>query len=91
MDRGGLSGAMEGGRTMTVYMPDGRPAPVLLTESEAIQFLRLDTIDLKHPDHTLRRYRDAGLLRCVQISRRIFYPVDELMAFIDRQKAEVIR
>lgn len=76
---------------MTVYMPDGRPAPVLLTESEAIQFLRLDTIDLKHPDHTLRRYRDAGLLRCVQISRRIFYPTDELMAFIDRQKAEVIR
>lgn len=49
MDRGGLSGALEGGRTMTVYMPDGRPAPVLLTESEAIQFLRLDTMTARKP------------------------------------------
>lgn len=75
----------------TTYMPDGRPAPVLLTEAEALRFLRIDTINLKHPEHTLRRYRDSGLLRCVQISKRIFYPVDELLAFIERQKTEVKR
>ena len=74
-----------------VYMPDGRPCPPVLTEEEAIRFLRIDTIDLKHPEHTLRRYRDAGLLRCVQISKRIFYPVDELLVFIQRQKSEVVR
>jgi hypothetical protein len=53
----------------TIYMPDGRPAPVLLTEAELIQFLRLDLIDVSFPGQTIRRYRDAGLLRAVQISK----------------------
>lgn len=75
----------------TIYMPDGRPAPVLLTESELIQFLRLDLIDVKFPGQTIRRYRDAGLLRACQVSKQILYPLEEVLAFIKRQTEEVQR
>lgn len=79
-------------RTGTIFMPDGnggvQPAPELMTESEAVRFLRLDTIALKHPSATLRRYRDAGQLRAVQVSRAILYPLSELRKFIERKTAE---
>ena len=78
-------------RQHTIYMPDGKPAPPVLTEQEAIKLLRLDTIALKHPESTLRRYRDMGLLRCVQISKKVLYPLDELMEFVERQKEAVAR
>ena len=58
------------------------PCPYLLTESEAIRFLRLDTIQIQHPGDTLRRYRDSGQLKAVQISKSVFYPRDELQRFI---------
>ncbi len=31
--------------------------PALLTQDEAVRFLRLDTLGLKRPDLSLRRYR----------------------------------
>ena len=69
-------------------LPDGNggftPCPELLTEDEAIRFLRLDTVNIKDPAATLRRYRDAGLLRAVQISKKIFYPRAELELFVMR-------
>jgi len=37
----------------------GDPNPELLTEDEAIRYLRLDTIGIKNPDETLQRYRTA--------------------------------
>jgi hypothetical protein len=77
--------------TPVVYFPDGKPAPILLTEQEAIILLRLDTIELKNPDDTLRRYRDGGLLRATQISRKIFYYLPEILSFIERQTAAVSR
>ena len=75
----------------TVYMPDGRPAPVLLTEAELIQFLRLDLIEVRFPKQTIQRYRDKGLLRGCQVSKQILYPTSEVMRFIDRQTEEVAR
>ena len=68
-----------------VYMPSGKPAPILLTEAEAIELLRLDTIDIKHPADTLRRYREAGMLRATRIGLRLFYSLTEILSFIDRQ------
>lgn len=69
-------------------LPDGNggfgPCPDLLTEEEAIRFLRLDTVNIKNPVGTLRRYREAGLLHGVQISKRIFYKRTELEHFVDR-------
>jgi len=73
----------------TAILPDGNggftPCPEVLTEEEAIRFLRLDTIDIKDPAATLRRYREAGVLRGVQISKKVFYPRRGLERFIEQQ------
>ena len=71
-----------------IFMPNGQPAPLLMTENEAIKFLRIDTVDIKHPNATLRRYRDCGLLRTVQISKTALYPLAELQKFIARKTEE---
>lgn len=78
-------------KEVTAYatvLPDGNggftPCPELLTEQEAIRFLRLDTIDIKNRSATLRRYREAGVLRGVQISKKVFYSHKELVLFIER-------
>lgn len=61
------------------------PCPELLTEAEAIRYLRLDTITgLKNPGQTLVRYRAAGLLRGTQVSKSVFYRRVELDRFLDR-------
>ena len=61
-----------------------RPCPELLTEEETIRYLRLDTINISNPSVTLRRYRERGLLRGTQISKRVFYRRAELDRFIER-------
>lgn len=60
------------------------PCPELLTESEAIRYLRLDTINIRHPADTLRRYREQGVLRATQVSKSIFYRRVELDRFLER-------
>jgi hypothetical protein len=62
----------------------GDPSPDLLTEEEAIRYLRLDTINIKNPADTLRRYRDMQLLRGTQISKKVFYHRSELDQLITR-------
>ncbi len=61
-----------------------QPCPELLTEGEAVRYLRLDTINISDPAATLRRYREQRLLRGTQISKRIFYRRAELDRFIER-------
>lgn len=56
----------------------------LMTEDEAIAYLRLDTINISDPRATLRRYRETGQLRGTQVSKRVFYLRDELDAFLKR-------
>jgi hypothetical protein len=56
----------------------------LLTEEEAIAYLRLDTIQIDDPAATLRRYRERGLLRGTQVSKRVFYLREELDQFLKR-------
>lgn len=68
----------------TVYMPDGTPAPYVLTSEEAIKFLRIDTNGTKHPDATLEHYQQEGLLFPVTIGKCRKYPLPELLRFIDR-------
>lgn len=59
--------------------------PELLTEEEAVRYLRLDTIrGLRNPCHTLARYRAQGLLRGTQVSKSVFYRRVELDRFLDR-------
>ncbi len=61
-----------------------QPCPELLTEEEAIRYLRLDTVKVARPSETLRRYRDTGLLRATQVSKRLFYRRTELDRFLER-------
>jgi hypothetical protein len=69
-------------RTATVVLlrgfQPGDPCPDLLTEEEAIRYLRLDTIDIKNPADTLRRCREMNMLRGTQISKKVFYRRSEL-------------
>ncbi|GMU82395.1 MAG: hypothetical protein AMXMBFR47_22660 [Planctomycetota bacterium] len=59
--------------------------PELLTEAEAVRYLRLDTIrGLRNPGETLARYRAMGLLRGTQVSKSVFYRRVELDRFLDR-------
>jgi hypothetical protein len=69
-------------------LPDGNggftPCPELLTEEEAIRFLRLDGIDIEDPANTLRYYRKKGLLRATQVGKCIRYRRIELEKFLER-------
>ena len=76
----------QGGAVRIVFLPGDPPTPCpeLLTEEEAIRYLRLDTVDIVDPKATLRRYREQGLLKGTQVSKRIFYRREELDRFLDR-------
>jgi hypothetical protein len=67
------------------FMPGGCPCPEVLTEQEAIRFLRIDTTGVKNPETTLRYYREQGLLRGTQIGRNLFYTKTELLSFLSKQ------
>jgi len=77
--------------TPTAYYHDGQPVPFVLTEQEAIKFLRLDTVNTDHPEYALQHYRSSGLLRGTQLSKRLFYTLPELLSFLDRQTETVNR
>lgn len=65
----------------THYMPDGRIMPELLTEQEAILFLRLEKEN--NPERTLKYYRDKGQLRGLKIGTNFLYSKRELLNFIE--------
>jgi len=68
----------------TVFSPDGTPVPEVLTEQEAIHFLRLDVDGPLHPELTLQYYRKEGLLHAVKIGKRLRYTKTELLKFLER-------
>ena len=60
------------------------PCPELLTEEEAIRYLRLDETGVKDPTRTLRYYREKGWLLATQVGRRIRYRRVELERLLER-------
>lgn len=64
------------------------PCPELLTEAEAIRYLRLDLIDVEEPASTLRYYRRRGLLRATQVGKCVRYRRVELNKLLDRLTEE---
>jgi hypothetical protein len=72
--------------TAAVVLPGDVPSPCpeLLTEHEAIRYLRLDLIDVEDPAGTLRYYRRAGLLRGTQVGKCVRYRRVELERLLDR-------
>ena len=73
---------------MPTVLPDGNggftACPELLTEDEAIRFLRLDRVGIEDPAGTLRYYRKKGLLKATQVSKCIRYRRVELENFLAR-------
>jgi len=67
------------------FLPDGRPAPAVLTADETIELLRLDGCN---PERTLKYYRDEGELCGVRIGRKVRYPLDEVMRFLAQKVAK---
>lgn len=69
-------------------LPDGNggftPCPELMTEDEAIRFLRLDKINTDDSSSTLRYYRKKGLLRATQVGKSIRYRRIELEMLLER-------
>ena len=68
-----------------VYMPNGIPAPEVMTAQEACIFLRLDQADLKNPATTLQYYRDKGELKGIRIGKSIRYTKEDLLTFLRNQ------
>lgn len=69
------------------YFPDtGSPVPPVLTRDEAVRLLRLDQVNIKHPKRTLDYYRNRGLLRAVQMSKEVMFPLSDLLDFVERQR-----
>ena len=68
-------------------LPDGNggfaPCPELLTEEEAIRYLRLDGIKTKDSANTLRYYRRKGLLRATQVGKSIRFRRIELERLLE--------
>ncbi len=67
------------------FLPSGRPAPAVLTASEAIELLRLDG---KNPERTLKFWRDEGQLQGVYLGRRIRYRLVDVERFLARKAGE---
>jgi len=72
-------------------LPDGNggftACPVLLTELEAIRYLRLDTLGRKDPSKTLQYYRERGLVKATRISNVNFYTRAAMDDFVQTMTA----
>jgi len=83
--------ANDGGKIVfstPAVLPDGNggftPCPELLTEDEAIRYLRLDINGPAKPENTLRYYREHKKLKATKISRKLLYSRKSLDEFMDR-------
>ena len=69
-------------------LPDGNggftACPEVLTEEEAIRYLRLDVDGPEKPELTLRYYREKGFLRATKVGRRLRYRRVELDRMLER-------
>lgn len=80
------SNVIEPANGRPAVLPDGKggyePCPELLTEEEAIRYLRLDATGVKDPRQSLRFYRERGL-RGVRVGRCLRYRRVDLDAFLE--------
>lgn len=69
--------------TIIHHMPDGTPAPSILTCEEVLAFLRLDEIKVKKPRTTLDYYRQRGL-KAKRIGRAVRFRLEDVLEFVER-------
>jgi len=63
--------------------------PELLTQEEAIKFLRLDALNLKRPKEALRYLRRTGQIAYVKICGKVLFPKAALEDYIQRNLVQV--
>ena len=70
-------------------LPDGNggftPCPELLTETEAIRYLRLDVDGSPNPLKTMEYYRNSGQLVAVKVGKKNRYRRQDLDDFLMRK------
>ena len=68
-------------------LPDGNGGfghcPELLTQEEAIRYLRLDIDGPAKPENTLRYYREQKKLKATKIGKKLLYSRKSLNEFIE--------
>jgi len=73
-------------------LPDGNggftPCPEVLTEEEAIRYLRLDLDASSNSAQTLKYYRDKGELVAIRVGKRNRYRRQDLDDFLARKSQE---
>ncbi len=55
---------------------------------EVIAFFRLNKSKTKFPSKTIQRYRSMGL-KTVRIGRRVWFRLDDVLCFLDRQQTRL--
>lgn len=61
------------------FLPDGSPAPAVLTASEVIKLLRLEG---DNPERTLKYYRDEGMLKGLRLGKKVRYRLIDVESFL---------
>lgn len=67
------------------FLPDGRPAPAVLTAAETIELLRLEG---NNPERTLKFYRDEGKLKGIPLGRKMRYRLVDVERFLEQKAAK---
>jgi len=72
-------------KTAILFLPDGRPAPAVMTPAEVVKMLRLDGRD---PLRTLKYYRDEGQLKGFRLGKKLRYRLIDIERFLAHKAGE---
>ena len=74
---------------MTAYMPDGRPAPAVMTAEDVVQYLRMDA--KKQIKQAVYRLRKKYGLKAFKRGTQVRYRLVDVMAFAEMHVTESAR
>ena len=80
-----MNAMVDGNEFPTLYFPDGKPVPPVLTTEELITLLRLDVDGPKVPKNTLEYYREKKLLRGIRVGKHLRYYLPDVIEFLNNQ------
>ncbi len=63
------------------FMPDGKPAPAVMTPDEVAVFLRLDGSGLR----CLKYWRDTNQIAGVRLGKKLRYTLPEVLRFLEQK------